>query len=682
MATPTEAPVGEWKTPITSEMITSKTLRLSSPSFDAHGRLYWLEGRPAEAGREVLVTRGSGSETIVYDVTPGPDSGIVVRTRVHEYGGGEYLVVGTTLFFSNFKDQRLYHQDLPLNGSPGTPTPVTAEGTAMRFADFAWDELRQRLVAVAEYHDPSDPTGHRVDNSIVAIDPSTGAITPLTSGHDFYSNPRVSPDGSKLCWICWDFPNMPWDGTQLMVADVLHDGSLTNIHSLAGGAEESVQQPVWGPNGSDIFFISDSFGWWNIYCYKDKQLLPVHTQAADFGWPQWKFGISTYQVLSGGHILALYQDPQEAGTTLGLISPGKGLAKLHAPFSSFGGVARVAVSPDPQGSGRLSVAVVGGGPRLFSRVAVLEGLSVEQLASSQEADWKLVKDSAGIQLSDSLLSVPRSIEYPTDGGLSAHLLYYAPTNPDYVLPAGVLPPLMVLSHGGPTSSADVTLNLSIQYYTSRGFGVANVDYGGSTGYGRSYRNRLRGTWGIVDVADCSNAALHLAHEGLADPRRLCISGGSAGGFTTLACLAFRDTFAAGASLYGVADLELLAKDTHKFESRYLDMLVGAYPEQKDVYQARSPIHHVESFSSPIIFFQGDKDAVVPPNQAVEMHEAVRKRGLPTALLMFPGEDHGFRQAGNIRMTLDGMMYFLGQVLGFTAAMPEDLQAFDIDNLKV
>ncbi|KAL3136838.1 hypothetical protein ABBQ38_005546 [Trebouxia sp. C0009 RCD-2024] len=445
------------------------------------------------------------------------------------------------------------------------------------------------------------------------------------------------------------------------------------VCQVAGGKDESVTQPVWSPDNK-LLFVSDRTGWWNIYQKSSGQAEAVVTREAEFAGPAWMFGSRSYQVLPDGRLLVLYSDPLRAGGSLAVVDPASGsLTDLNTPFTSFGSLSVAQVG------GKLLVATTGGSSRKPSAVALLEVDSVDDLLKAKPDQWQMIRLSTKSQVSENYLSEPMTIEYPTDDGQTAFMNYYAPRNQDYQLPPGQTPPLLVKIHGGPTSQASTAFNLGYQYWTSRGFAIADVNYGGSTGYGRSYRNRLRRNWGIVDVADCSNAAKHLAQQGKADEKRLCIDGGSAGGYTTLACLAFRDVFSAGASHYGVADLELLAQETHKFESRYLDQLIGPYPAEKKVYEERSPIHALDKFTAPTAFFQGTEDQVVPPNQATDMYEALKKQGLKTALVMFEGEGHGFRQATNIRRALDGEFFFYGKALGFDAKMPDGLEPIQVVN---
>lgn len=663
-----EAPGGAWASPISSELIVSQSIGLGAPAIAPDGRIFWLEGRPTEGGRQVLVSRSPDGKAA--DVLPGADSGFNARTRVHEYGGGE-SVVGPdgTIFWSNFKDQRIYKQAVGSDGAWSAPEPLTAAETQHRFADAVVDKKFDRLVAVREDHSGE---GEPV-NSVSAVDLKTGQSTVLAEGRDFYAAPRLNADSTKLVWICWDHPNMPWDDTELWVADVTETGDLTNNRKVAGGPGESVVQPLW--SDSVLSFISDRTDWWNIYTESSPgEVKPVLNLEAEFAGPAWMFGGRSHQPLPGGAILAVYSAPETAGSTLAVINPADGSVKeLKTPYTSYGNICVQQVN------GRLLVGLLGTSPLKPSEVALLDVASVDELIASTPEQWQTLQRSSSAQVDEAYLSQPESIAFPTTDGQTAYMNHYPPANKDFQLPAGETPPLLVKIHGGPTAAASTAFSLGIQFWTSRGYAVADVNYGGSTGYGRKYRKRLAGRWGIVDVDDCSNAATYLAQQGLADEKKLCITGGSAGGYTTLACLAFREVFSAGASHYGVADLQLLAAETHKFESRYLDGLIGSWPEDKKIYKERSPINALDQFEKPVVFFQGEDDKVVPMNQAVEMYNALKDKGLSTALVLFPGEQHGFRQAPNIRRALDGELYFYGKTLGFPVDMPSGLERPEIVN---
>ncbi len=622
------AEYGFWKSPFTSDLVVKESVRLGEPALDG-GDIYWLEGRPAEKGRSVLVRRTpDGSRG---DVSPEPFN---VRTRVHEYGGGAYAVDRGTVFFSNFSDQRIYKI------SPGSePEPLTPE-RLWRYADAAVDHGRGRLVTVREDH--SDPSREPV-NAIAAVSFQPNAEQNiLVSGADFYSNPRLSPDGRRMCWIEWRHPNMPWDGTELWMAEFATDGSLAARRKVAGGPEESIFQPEWSPSG-ELFFVSDRNGFWNLYRDSPSGAAAVHELEAEFGMPHWVFRMSAYGFTGDGRLICTYT--RSGQWSLALIDPaGGGLEPIETPYTDIDGL---------QATGNTAV---------FRAASPSEPAAIVKLELSS-GETERLRSSA--TLDDGLrpyLSAPKPLSFPTTGGRTAHAFYYPPRNPDFEAPQDEKPPLIVMSHGGPTGAASSALSLSKQYWTSRGFAVVDVNYSGSSGYGRAYRERLNRNWGIADVDDCANAALYLAGQGLADRDRLIIKGGSAGGYTTMACLAFRDVFAAGASYYGVSDLEALARDTHKFESRYLDSLVGPYPEARDTYIERSPIHSAGKLSAPMIFFQGSEDRVVPPDQTEKMVEALRAKGIPAAYLLFEGEQHGFRNGDNVKRVLDAELYFYAIVL--------------------
>lgn len=636
-----EAPFGSWASPVTSGLIVSSTVSLGAVSIDGDD-LYWLEGRPLEGGRQVLVRRQPDGRA--QDLTPAPFN---VRTRVHEYGGGSYVAHGGSVYFSNFADQRLYRL-LP----GGAPEKLTTLG-GMRYADGAFDAGRGLLYCVREDH----TAGREPENTIVAIDIASAEETVIARGNDFYSTPRLDSESRRLCWLTWRHPNMPWDGTELWVADLDETGMPRDARLIAGGERESVLQPEWSADGS-LYFLSDKSGWWNLYRQDADGVTPVCAREAEFGGPQWAFDSRSYAPLPDGRILAVFS---EAGVShLAFLDVSSGaLDIIDLGLTSFSG---------PRVAGARAY-FVASSPALPS---ALYEFNMET-RTAQALRW-----STDLRLDDGYLSIPRPLAYPTEGGLTAHALYYEPRNKDFRAPAGERPPLLVMSHGGPTGAAGTSLSLQKQYWTSRGFAVLDVNYGGSTGFGREYRERLNGAWGIVDVDDCVNGALYLAGQGLVDSDRMAITGGSAGGYTTLCALTFRDVFAAGASYYGIGDLEALALDTHKFESRYLDGLVGPYPERRDLYVERSPIHHVERLSCPVIFFQGLEDKIVPPNQAEDMVSALRRKGVPVAYLAFEGEQHGFRKAENISRAIDAELYFYSRIFGFQAA--GDLAPVEIENL--
>jgi dipeptidyl aminopeptidase/acylaminoacyl peptidase len=618
------APYGTWRSPVTAQTVAAGALRLGGLTLEGD-LVYWIEGRPEEGGRNVIVKRSADGR--IADVTP---AGTNVRTRVHEYGGAAYTVCRGSVYYSEFADQRLYRLE------PGsTPEPLTPPGHWF-YADGSIDVSRQRLVCVREDHTAQ---GREAVTTLVSLPldgpPTAGEV--ICSGHDFYSTPRFSPDGSRLSWLAWRHPNMPWDGTELWVADVERDGTLTRTTHVTGSDTDAIFQPGWSPDGT-LYFVSDRTGWWNLYRVRDDEAEPVCAMSADFGRPQWQLGMSTWAFADRSRLVVAYQEI--------------GRWRLATIDSHTGVFTPVPLELEP---GENVVATRSHAVFVGGSVAAADAVLRVDLATGAA---ETIRAASNVALDRDGLSAPEAIEFPTEGGLTAHAFYYAPRNREFMAPPGERPPLIVISHGGPTASTSTRLNLEVQYWTSRGFAVVDVNYGGSSGYGRAYRRRLDGQWGIVDVADCVNAATYLATHGQADPDRLVIRGRSAGGYTTLAALAFRpDVFKAGASYYGISDLEAMAGETHKFESRYLDTLIGAYPARRDVYRARSPIHFVDRLACPIIFFQGLEDEVVPPNQAQMMADALRARGVPVALLTFEGEQHGFRKDDTIIRCLDAELDF-------------------------
>ena len=629
MVEPQVAPYGFWKSPITSDLIVSETIGLGPVVLDGKD-IYWVEMRPAEGGRNVIVRRTPDGET--SDITPSPFN---ARTRVHEYGGGTFVVADGTVYFSNFADQRLYRKT-----TDGEPQPLTP-AVNIRYADGIIDRQRGRMICVQEDHTAA---GEPV-NTLVSIDLEGGSGQVLVCGNDFYAAPRLSPQGNQLCWISWNHPNMPWDGTELWVAEVKVDGSLGSPEKVAGGVDESIFQPEWSPNGI-LHFVSDRSGWWNLYRWGLGGVQPLCEMAAEFGLPQWVFGMSTYAFESAGRIICTYVQ-QGNWHLANLDTTTQQLQRIEHNYTEISSLQATAWSA------------------VFCAASPTESTSIVQLDLTTRQK-SVLRRSSEVAIDLGYLSTPQAIEFPTENGLTAHAFFYPPQNRDYTSTLE-LPPLLVKSHGGPTAGASSRLNLAIQYWTSRGFGFLDVNYGGSTGYGRKYRQRLDYQWGIVDVDDCVNAAQYLVERSLVDSNRIAIAGGSAGGYTTLCALTFRDRFKAGASYYGVSDLEALARDTHKFESRYLDRLIGPYPERRDLYWERSPIHFTEHLNCPVIFFQGLEDKIVPPNQAQSMVSALKAKGLPVAYVPFEGEQHGFRRSENIKRALDSELYFYSRVFGFDLA---------------
>ena len=622
-------------------MVAQAGVRLSAPWIE-DGTVWWLEGRASEAGRVVLVRRDSDGTQA--DVVP---AGFNVRTSVHEYGGGAYCIHRGTAFVSNFDDQRLYRVD------PGAqPVPITAaiENRRHRYADGRVTSDGALWIGVRERHAESD-SSKDVVNELVVL-PTDGSSEPrvIVGGRDFYSTPRVSPDGSRLCFLAWDLPWMPWDGCELHVAELAEDGSISGIEHVAGrDGVESIWQPEWSPAG-DLVFASDRSGWWNLERIRDGERIPLREREAEFGYPAWSFGTSSYAFLADGRILCAYDS--EGFTTFAVLDPETGaLESLDLELDSWG-------APYLRADGTQAL-IVAGSATVPTQVALVDTATgtLEPLRKSVESP-----------VPTTYFSEPRVIEFPTEGGLTARAFFYPPTSPEFDAPDGELPPLIVESHGGPTGNTTAAFSLGVQFWTSRGFGVVDVDYGGSTGYGRAYRERLNGEWGVVDLADCVNAARYLVDQGEADGERLLITGGSAGGYTTICALTFTDAFAAGTTYFGIADLEQFAGgETHKFELQYEHTLVGPYPERADVYRERSPIHFTDRIATPMLVLQGADDRVVPPSQAELIVGALRERGVPHAYLLYEGEGHGFRKAKNIIGSLEAELSFYAQVLGFEPA---------------
>ena len=606
------APFGSWSSPIAPAAVARAGVRLSEPELGEDGSAWWLERRPLEGGRTAIVRDGQDVISPEFNV----------RTRVHEYGGGAWLLHGETVFFSHWDDQRLYRLD-----PGGSPVPITPEGP-YRFADGRVLPDGTAIVCVRETHGDGEP----VDDIVRVPADGGGAPEPIASGRDFYAAPRPSPDGRALCWLCWDHPNMPWDGCELWVGE----------RRMAGGLDESIWQPDWSPEG-ELHWVSDRSGWWNLYCEGGQ----LTDERAELGMPLWLFGGATYAFLEDGTIACVRTE--RAVARLHLLRGGR-LEDVGLPYTSFG-------SPCLRARGQRLI-FVAASPEQEQAVTTWSG-------SDGASELRRASDEP---LDRALVSIPRAIEFESTGGRKAQAFYYPPANPNFDGPDDERPPLIVQIHGGPTAHAAPELDPDTLFWTSRGVGVVDVNYGGSTGFGREYRNLLRGAWGIVDVEDCIAVARHLAAEDEVDGERLAIHGGSAGGYTTLCALAFHpDAFAAGASYYGVADAATLARDTHKFESHYLDRLIGPWPDAEELYRERSPIHFADRIRAPVLLLQGLEDEVVPPSQAEEMAAALRQSGVPHAVLMFEGEQHGFRRAETIIRALEAELSFYGQVFRFQPA---------------
>jgi dipeptidyl aminopeptidase/acylaminoacyl peptidase len=621
-----EAPFGTWSSPISAAAAGAGAIGLSQPQLDG-GFVYWLEARPAEAGRQTVM-RAPLAGGSAEEMTPGRN----VRSRVHEYGGGDYRVRGGVIVAADATGGAL------LAGRMRGALP-SARSTA-RYGDFAFAPDGGVVVAVEEEHGAGEPA-----NRMVALALDGPARTVVTEAHDFVASPAFSRGGDRLAFVTWEHPDMPWDATTLQVV-AFGDGALGGTpRAVAGGGDEAIVQPRFAPGGA-LTFVSDRTGWWNLYQERGDRQHALCPREAEFGLPMWVLGLASYAfesdavawcTLRSGGRDALARLDVEKGT----------LESVPLPFDGIGGLTI-------EGG---HAAFIGSGGARTPTVCVLD-LATRALRE--------VRRASQVELEPAFLSLPEPVGFASEEGRTAHAFLYRPASGTHRGPAGARPPLVVRSHGGPTSCAIPALRLGLQYWTSRGFAVIDVDYAGSTGYGRAYRNLLRGEWGVRDVADCAAAARFAAGEGAADPAQLLATGGSAGGYTTLCLLTFRSEFAAGASHYGVGDLEALARDTHKFESRYLDRLIGPYPERADLYRARSPLTHADRLARPVIFFQGLDDRVVPPNQTESMVEALARRGIPHAYVAFEGEGHGFRRAENIQTALEGERWFYANLLGLEA----------------
>jgi dipeptidyl aminopeptidase/acylaminoacyl peptidase len=640
MTTKKQAPYGSWASPITADWITAGTVGLGQIVLDG-GDLYWNEVRPSEKGRSVVCR--IGADGIVEEVSAADAN---LRTRVHEYGGGAYTVAKGTLWYSDDTDGRIHRQD------PGAaPAAVSPQGP-WRYADLLRDAARRRIIAVREDHSGDGEPA----NALVALG-DDGAVVVLAEGADFYAAPRLSPDGETLAWLSWSHPNMPWDGCTLWRAGLDDAGLPAEPEAVAGGLEEAVFQPEFSPDG-ELFFVSDRSGWWNLYRCDGGGIAPVLLLEADFGLPQWVFGMATYGFASAREIVTAYV--VDGLWKLAVIDLASGvLEPVICPFLDVHGVR----------AGNRQAVFIGGAPFEPPMIVALD-LATRSLS--------LRYKSAESGLEPGYVSRAEALCFPVGSGETAHAFYYPPCNAAFDAPDGELPPLIVKSHGGPTGQTTAAFNVKIQYWTSRGFAVLDVNYRGSTGFGRDYRRRLDSEWGVIDVEDCVAGARFVAERGLVDPKRMAISGGSAGGYTTLCALAFHDCFAAGASHYGIGDLSALAADTHKFESRYLDRLVGPWPEAEARYRERSPLLHTKGLDCPVIFLQGLEDKVVPPNQAEAMVAALREKGVPVAYIAFPEEAHGFRQAANVKRALEAELAFYGRIFGFAPA--DDIAPVEIENL--
>ncbi|KAK3093720.1 hypothetical protein FSP39_019244 [Pinctada imbricata] len=663
MASVTTAPYGSWKSPISSQMVSESSVAFQEIRLDGDrvhtGTFYWSELRYEEGGRYVICSQKAG-EDACKEWTPKDFN---ARTRVHEYGGGAFFVHGGHVYFSNFSDQRMYLQKTP----DDAPEPITPNDCGWRYADGQYHATKGLIYCIREDHSLVEKKeAKEPKNTVVCINPNTQEQNVLAEGCDFYSGARVSPDGKKIAWIQWNHPNMPWDNTSLRVADLNEKGDGVvegSEKEIAGGC--SLIQPSWTPYG-ELLYISDKTNWWNLYHLtttgNHDNLLP---RDAETGSPHWVFGHPNYAVDQGGSGKIVTVTKGELGVVNMLTR------EYHKIDTCYTSHSKLALSQDGH-----TLYCDAGSPTQFSCIVKI---------NTENGEVTVIKKSKESSLDTGYFSIPTEISWDTSDGGKSYGYFYPPQNKDFNAPEGTLPPLLVKAHGGPTGQTMNVLNLKNQYFTSRGMAILDVNYRGSTGYGTEYRNMLKGKWGIYDMDDCCSGAESLANpkdgsEPKVNKDMLCIDGGSAGGYTTLACLTFRKVFKAGASHYGIGDLGALARDTHKFESRYLDLLICPYEgDGIKVYEERSPINHVEKLNCAMALFQGDEDKAIPPNQAEEMYEAVKKKGHPTMYILFKGEQHGFRKAENIQKALDGEFYFFAKVFGYT---PADTHiSFEIENLK-
>ncbi|MDG1438429.1 MAG: prolyl oligopeptidase family serine peptidase [Emcibacteraceae bacterium] len=632
-----EAPYGSWESPITAELTTQNAVGLRSVRLDGDD-LYWIESRPEEGGRRAIVKRDADGN--VTDAIPEEFSS---RTRVHEYGGGSYFVENGVIYFSNHSDQKLYRY----NGE-GTPEALTTDG--YRYADCIMDTNHNQLICTQEDHtEEGEPV-----NTLVAVSlDGGGKVRTLFSGTDFVSSSALSPDGNSLVWITWDHPNMNWDDTKMWKARVTDQGSLSGTSTIIQRKSLSVQEPRWNADG-ELYYISDPTGWWNFQKFEDDESRSLTRKQIEFG-KSGALGAHSWAFYGDDQIIAKYES--EGTSHLATVDLGNGaVEEIETPYVSIS-------------------KVYSNGNKVYILGATTT--TATEIAEYDDGDFITVRKSQDALVDDSYISEPEAITFPNLKGEATHAFYYAPKNADYEAPEDTLPPTIVRLHGGPVGATNSAFRMSRQFWTSRGFAIIDINYGGSTGYGRSYRERLRGQWGIVDIDDTKAAIDYIVDQGLADREKLLIAGGSAGGYSVLVALSQHDIFAAGANYFGISDLEVLARDTHKYESRFLDSLIGRYPEDIDIYKDRSPINHLDGFSSPLITFQGLLDEVVPPNQSELIVSALREKGVPVAYYPYEGEYHGFGKKENIIHSLESELVFYGKILGFTPA--GELPEIHIDN---
>ena len=623
---------GTWPSPLTAERLTASTVRLGNLQFH-RGRLYWTEGRPEESGRSAIASIDTNGELETLISEPWN-----ARTRVHEYGGLSFNISDQGILFSHFADQRLYLQS---PGAEASPKAITKDN-GDRFGAPTADPLRQGWIAVRE---SIEEGMDEPDNELARIH-INGSVSSIVSGADFYADPVVSPDGNELAWVEWDHPYMPWDSARLMVGDLDENGDVVSARVVAGGPGESPFQPQWSSNG-ELYFMSDPNGWWNLMKWDGVSTETVWAAEVEMGLPLWVLGMSTFALVNASVAAVAFCKQGEWGLATVDLESGE-VTHHDLPFTD---IHQVRAEED-------RIAVIGGSPVMPSAIVLLDG---------QTGTWDIVRNSSANAVDEAYVSRGQSIAFPTTDNATAYGFFYPPENKEYEGLEGEKPPLIVMTHGGPTAATNSSLEGKVQFWTTRGYAVLDVNYRGSTGYGRPYREALLGTWGEYDVADCVAGAQYVASKGWADSSRMAIRGGSAGGYTTLAALTFTDTFHVGASYFGVSDIEALDAETHKFESRYTQRLIAPLPEGRDIFHARSPIHHTNQLNCPVIFLQGLDDKVVPPNQSEAMVDVLKEKNIPVSYVSFEGEGHGFRQGKNIQRATLSELAFYSDVFGLEPA---------------
>ena len=634
---------GSWESTITPEKITEGGLRFSEIRSNGSD-LYFLEGRPEESGRYVIVKQASDGK--ISDAIPKEFNS---RNAVHEYGGGSYAVGQKNIYFTNWNDQRIYK----VNGE--NVNPITKEPPfekSIRYSDLTLSIDEEWLFCVRETHFEKE----EAKNELVAISTTENSQIVLCTGRDFYSSPRINPTNKEICWLEWDHPNMPWDGTELFIANFDLDG-LSEIKFIDGSKNISIIQPEWSDSG-ELIYISDESGWWNLKKYSENTTATILDEETDHGEPAWNFGVRTYFLKDDYIYLRGSSKNNNKGLIRKINISGEIIEEIEVLHTSIGGLTHH----------ENKALYIGASP-----VSNSEIVSYDLMKKNEET----IKESNPVKIDIEEISIPEEISFPTTQNAIAYGYFYKPKNKNFQGESEEKPPLLVISHGGPTSATSNALNLSIQYWTNRGIAVADVNYRGSTGYGKKFRDSLKGNWGVYDTDDCIAAVDHLSEKGLVDSSRVAIKGGSAGGYTTINALTFHDRFAVGATYYGIADLSVFIDDTHKFESKYLESLIGKYPEEKEIYYERSAINFTDQLSCPMIIFQGTEDKIVPPSQAEIMAQGLRDKKIPFSLIMYEGEQHGFRQSKNIISSLESELYFYSKVLGFKPF--DKLNEIEIEN---